>query len=498
MTTLTALRAGTLAGARQLRLSERLTDFPREIFDLADTLEVLDLNGNALSDLPDDFDRLHRLRIAFLSFNAFKHVPDVLGRCRNLTMLGMKGNAIEHVDGAALAPTLRWLILTDNKIPVLPDQIGNCRDMQKLMLAGNRLTRLPDSLAHCENIELLRLSANRLQSLPDWLFTLPHLAWLALAGNPVTDAARSPPTHRRADWRDIELREPLGEGASGVIRRARWAAHPEDVAVKLYKGAVTSDGLPDSEIQACMTAGNHPHLIAALARIQGHPTGLDGLVMPLVDPGLRNLAAPPSFESCTRDVYAPELMLSIQVVTHLAACVARAASHLHAAGLMHGDLYGHNILYADDGDALLGDFGAASFYMGVTPTQACERLEVRAFGILLQELLALVRDVQGRQIGPGSKPAAATTLVGTPQCHEECGSLQKNDDTPQTGLNTRQTGHDSPQTELDTLQTRYDRLQTLAEQCTTLDVNARPRFSSIVRALEAELARGAAGAPPGQ
>lgn len=56
---------------------------------------------------------------------------------------------------------------------------------------------------------------------------------------------------------------------------------------------------------------------------------------------------------------------------------------------MHGNLYGHNILYGQDGHALLGDFGAASFYAQITPPQACERIEARAFGLRLQELLAL-------------------------------------------------------------------------------------------------------------
>ena len=56
---------------------------------------------------------------------------------------------------------------------------------------------------------------------------------------------------------------------------------------------------------------------------------------------------------------------------------------------MHGDLYAHNILVNETGDSLLGDFGAASFY---DPTdrvmgQALERLEVRAFGCLLEDML---------------------------------------------------------------------------------------------------------------
>jgi len=56
---------------------------------------------------------------------------------------------------------------------------------------------------------------------------------------------------------------------------------------------------------------------------------------------------------------------------------------------MHGDFYAHNILHCGKGLALLGDFGAASFYSNddVFISEGLERLEVRAFGCLLEELI---------------------------------------------------------------------------------------------------------------
>jgi hypothetical protein len=46
------LKAGLLTGIQRLDLSCGLTEFPREIFDLADSLEILNLSGNKLSCLP--------------------------------------------------------------------------------------------------------------------------------------------------------------------------------------------------------------------------------------------------------------------------------------------------------------------------------------------------------------------------------------------------------------------------------------------------------------
>lgn len=379
--TLSRLRAGKLAGTTRLDLSCGLAEFPEEIFDLADSLEVLNLTGNRLADLPGDLPRLKKLRILFCSDNEFRHLPPVLAECAGLSMIGFKSNRIGEV--AALPASLRWLILTDNRLARLPPSLGDCRPLQKLMLAGNRLASLPDEMAACVNLELIRLAANRFESLPDWLLELPKLAWLALAGNPL--AAEPEVGAPAIDWTDLALEEKLGEGASGIIHRAIRRSDDRPVAVKVFKGALTSDGLPDRERAACLSAGDHPNLIPVLGELAGHPAGSPGLVMDLVGPEFTSLAGPPSLESCSRDVYPSDVRFSLAVVRKIARGMASAAAALHAKGLMHGDFYAHNVLWSADGDCRLGDFGAASFYP--TDEPAYERLEVLAFGRLLAELL---------------------------------------------------------------------------------------------------------------
>ncbi|MHC8391375.1 leucine-rich repeat-containing protein kinase family protein [Pseudomonas sp. MDT2-39-1] len=391
MDTLAQLRAGQLTGITRLDLACGLTEFPREIFDLADSLEVLNLSGNALSSLPDDLHRLTRLRVLFCSDNLFTELPACLGQCAALTMIGFKANAIETVPAAALPPLLRWLILTDNSLSELPAELGRCSHLQKLMLSGNRLQRLPESLSHCHRLELIRIAANQLTELPEWLLTLPSLTWLAYAGNPLeteADAAALEATTSIV-WSELRLEQQLGEGASGVIHRALWERLATQVAVKLYKGEMTSDGSPLHEMNACISAGIHSHLIRVEGRIVGHPEQQAGLVMQLIDPSYRNLAGLPSLASCTRDVYADDTRFSADVALRIVRGIASVAEHLHRQGITHGDLYGHNILWNEHGDCLLGDFGAASFHATCDSleSRALQRIEVRAFGVLLGELL---------------------------------------------------------------------------------------------------------------
>lgn len=392
MHTLEQLRSGELTGVSRLDLSAGLTEFPREIFALADSLEVLNLTGNRLKALPADLSRLRKLRILFCSDNDFTTLPEMLGECPQLEMIGFKSCQIGQLPASALPTRLRWLILTGNRLESLPTELGGCARLQKLALAGNRLRSLPASMADLGRLELLRIAANQLDALPGWLLELPRLAWLAYAGNPCSDAGEAQALHQNPlspiPREEIRLGVVLGQGASGVIHRADWQppGHAEQaMAAKLFKGEVTSDGLPRSEMAACIAAGDHPNLIRVAGQLAERADSAPGLLLELIDPTFRPLAGPPSLASCTRDCYAPERRFAFDEALRMARGVASAVEHLHGRGILHGDLYAHNLLANDHGECLLGDFGAASFLP--PDARALQRIEARAFGYLLEELL---------------------------------------------------------------------------------------------------------------
>ncbi|MDC0932423.1 leucine-rich repeat-containing protein kinase family protein [Arcobacteraceae bacterium] len=380
MQTLKQLNNDELQGIKKLTLSENITTFPEKIFDLADTLEILDLSHNQLFFIPD-LSRLTKLKIAFFSYNLFTKLPNSFKQCKNLYMLGLKGNQIDTFDENILPLSISWLILTDNKLKTIPDSIGDLVKLQKFALSGNKLNKLPLSMQKCKNLELLRLSANNLTHIPDWLLELPKLSWLAFSGN---DCSIKPQVDlEKATLKKLDIQEQLGEGASGIIYKAFCPTLDKDVAVKLFKGAITSDGYAADEMDTYMSIGKHSNLINVIAKIDEDEKL--GLILDLIPKSYENLGFPPNFETCTRDTFPSEYSLTSQTIYEIAKHILSASIHLHKKDLMHGDLYAHNILINEHNHCYLGDFGASSFY----ENKNFEKIEVRAFGCLIDDLLCI-------------------------------------------------------------------------------------------------------------
>ncbi len=385
------LQSNTFPHVSRITISAQLSAFPKELFLYTETLEILDLSNNKLDHVPDEIVRFKKLKILFLSNNRFTTFPLILGQCRSLSMIGFKSNAISFIPEHAFPETLQWLILTNNAVERIPASIGNCKPLEKVALAGNQLKYLPEELSACKNLALLRISANRFETLPGWLLQMPKLAWLAYSGNPCSVILKEKALPAVA-WKNLKIMETLGEGASGVISKAEittgeFKGH-HSVALKLFKGEVTSDGYPEDEMKLSSLLPAHHNLVKVLGRISEHPQHKEGLIFELIPAGYRNLGLPPSFSTCSRDTFKEGTTFKLKEIFSVLTAVASVARRLHEHGIMHGDLYAHNTLINDAGHAIFGDFGAATAYpVSSAHAKSLERLEVRAFGNMVEDLL---------------------------------------------------------------------------------------------------------------
>ncbi len=366
------------------------THIPEEIFQFANDIEILDLAHGELTTLPENFADLHSLRIVFFSHNPFTEIPKVLAECANVTMIGFKSCNLTSWPENVLPTSLQWLVLTDNQLTRVPHSIGKLSRLKKVSLAGNQITALPDEMAQCTELELIRLGANRLTHVPEWIHTLPNLAWYGDAGNTFSfqlpESAISIPT---ISWDNLTVGEAIGESPSSTVYKAVCNMEEynlQTIAVKIYKHSLTSDGYITDDINAALLASGHTNVTKVLGTLLNEPSGAKGVVLELIPSDYSNLGLPPSLDTCTRDVYAPDRAFSIEVIHQIVKDIASACAHLHSKGIMHGDIYAHNILVNTKGEAILTDFGAASLYDPHTEPWR-ERIEVRAFGHLIEELL---------------------------------------------------------------------------------------------------------------
>ncbi len=365
--------------------SQKLSSLPESLFQQKETLEILDLSDNEFTELPSRLSEFKNLKVLFCANNHFERLPSVLGEMSQLEIIGFKSNAISDLEAARLPESCRSLVLTNNKIPQLPKHFAKLKNLEKLMLTGNQLVSLPEELRQLKKLELLRLANNQFTQVPSWLGALPNLAWLALGGNPCSTTPRETTSPKIINWSELQLGELLGEGASGKIFLAQLRKDPpEKVAVKIFKPGVTSDGLPENELLVNLTVGTHHHLVSGDTLVTGHPSGAKVLLLPLIDSQLKNLAAPPSLESNTRDVYPMNFKLEEKLFFKILNANLQALRHLHTRGITHGDFYAHNILFSNDGEVQLGDFGASFFYR--EENRILEKIEVLAFGRLMREL----------------------------------------------------------------------------------------------------------------
>jgi Leucine-rich repeat (LRR) protein len=356
-----------------------LTSLPENI-DL--NVEYLDLSFNSLSTLPDNFECYQNLKILFLSNNNFSEIPKIISKMKNLFMLSFRNNKIVEVDN--IPQSLEWLILTNNLINKIVN-LGNLINLRKLMLSGNMLNSLSFEIVKCQKLELIRLSNNQFNSVPQCIFELNNLAWISMANNPCFPLPKLNPDKQYINRENVKYIEPIGEGTSGIVYKSMFKN--KEVAIKKYKGKMTSDGLSTNEIFILSSIKAHNNLIEVIGYLYGEKKeDIDGIIMPLFKE-YNSIGLPPTFETVTRDFYEKKIINPKYIIEQ----IENVVNHLHTNNIIHGDLYAHNIIYnAYKKHAVLTDFGASFIISNKDLLNKFIKIENRALNILKNELIKMI------------------------------------------------------------------------------------------------------------
>lgn len=119
-------------------------------------LEILELNHNDLTIIPEEIGVFISLKELVLFYNRLTSIPDSIGNLENLEKL--------H--------------LNYNRLSSLPNSIGNLRSLKELFLNYNNLRFLPESITQLKSLKSLDFMYNPIEKLPDNFIDLKSLEYL--------------------------------------------------------------------------------------------------------------------------------------------------------------------------------------------------------------------------------------------------------------------------------------------------------------------------------
>ncbi|MFL6584679.1 MAG: serine/threonine-protein kinase [Chthoniobacterales bacterium] len=150
------------------------------------------------------------------------------------------------------------------------------------------------------------------------------------------------------DFDNFELLETIGAGGMGSVYKARDTRLDRFVALKILRRELSANPTETARLEQearLAAAVNHPHVVQVFS--SGIDHGQLYLVMELVERGSLD------------DLMALNARVAEAQVLKIGIEVARGLEAAHARGLMHRDIKPANILFTEDKNAKIGDFGLA-------------------------------------------------------------------------------------------------------------------------------------------
>ena len=148
-------------------------------------LEVLEVQGNKLSSLPDEVRALGHLRILNVSSNQLSSLPMAeLGNLPLVQLIASKNHlsGILFPDSVSSMPRLQNLDVSINSISSLTHGSISCPSLQSLDIAFNRVTALPDVSTWTSLVSILAKD-NKISAIPDGFISLGSLRTADFTGN---------------------------------------------------------------------------------------------------------------------------------------------------------------------------------------------------------------------------------------------------------------------------------------------------------------------------
>ncbi len=168
---------------RKINLSKRgLTEIPEWVFLSPESVRVLNLFGNHLTEIDPRIGELKNLEKLYVGRNDLKTLPPEIGRLKKLELLSAQYNEIDTLPPEiGELESLEQLWLTQNELNYLPAELMELKRLSVLKLNFNQLLALPENIGNCERLGFIYLNKNHLTRIPESISKLSHLKEMYLA-----------------------------------------------------------------------------------------------------------------------------------------------------------------------------------------------------------------------------------------------------------------------------------------------------------------------------
>ena len=148
--------------------------------DIVQHISVMD--GSRLSEIVD---KCKNLKMITGSYEAMDTIGEVFGTLPKLIYLDIHANALFMSPAITKLKMLEHLDIADNRLSILPEEIGDLKNLNFLALVGNKLTTLPKSIEKLDNLTHLHIGGNPFENLSEcimYISNLKSLEYLSIRG----------------------------------------------------------------------------------------------------------------------------------------------------------------------------------------------------------------------------------------------------------------------------------------------------------------------------
>ncbi|ORX83716.1 L domain-like protein [Anaeromyces robustus] len=157
-------------------------------------IDKLQVNNQVFSSgIPNIIFKITSITSLYLLNDTISILPDNIGNLKNLKRLDIRNNKLKTIPSSIKnLSKLEYLNLSNNPITKLPEEIGDLTELRLIYLNNCKLEQLFSSITKLSNLQELEIKNNKLKSIPKELGNLKNLKRLDLNNNSNDEILETP------------------------------------------------------------------------------------------------------------------------------------------------------------------------------------------------------------------------------------------------------------------------------------------------------------------